>query len=38
MEIFVLFVLTLIVLDLAAMRWSVDTRDGFGAVRPRPPF
>jgi hypothetical protein len=38
MEIFVLFVVALIAVDLAALRWGVDTRDGFGAVRPRPPF
>jgi len=38
MEIVVLLLVAIVVLDLAALRWGVDTRDGFGAVRPRPPF
>jgi hypothetical protein len=38
METFLLLLLAVIVLDLAAMRWGADTRDGFGGVRPRPPF
>ena len=38
MEIVVLLIAALIALDFAAVRWGVDTRDGFGAVRPRPPF
>jgi hypothetical protein len=38
MEIVVLLLIAIVVLDLAALRWGVDTRDGFGAVRPRPPF
>jgi len=38
MEIVVLLLIAIVVLDLAALRWGVGTRDGFGAVRPRPPF
>jgi len=38
MEIIILIVLAIIALDIAAMRWGVDTRDGFGAVKHRPPF
>jgi hypothetical protein len=38
MEIVVLLLIAIVVLDLAALRWGADTRDGFGAVRPRPPF
>jgi hypothetical protein len=34
MEILVFIVALLIVLDLAAMRWGIDTRDGFRG-RPR---
>jgi hypothetical protein len=38
MEIVIAIVAALIVLDIAALRWGADTRDGFGATRPRPPF
>jgi hypothetical protein len=38
MEIVILILLAAIALDFAALRWGTDTRDGFGAVRPRPPF
>jgi hypothetical protein len=38
MEIVVLLLIAIVALDFAALRWGVDTRDGFGAVRPRPPF
>jgi len=34
MEILVFIIALLVVLDLAAMRWGIDTRDGFrGRVR-----
>ena len=32
--IFGLIVAALVALDYAAFRWGVDTRDGFGGVRP----
>jgi hypothetical protein len=34
MEALVLIVTLLVLLDIAAMRWGVDSRDGFSARRP----
>ena len=38
MEIVIIILVALIALDFAALRWGVDTRDGFSAAQPRYPF
>jgi hypothetical protein len=36
MEVVIVLLIAIVALDFAAMRWGVDSRDGFGAVRPFP--
>jgi hypothetical protein len=36
MEIVIVLLIAIVALDFAAVRWGVDSRDGFGAVRPLP--
>ncbi len=38
MEIAIIVLLALIAFDVAALRWGVDSRDGFGVTEPRYPF